>query len=509
MNGDLKGVELFLQPHDWERNYILDYYDYDIADFELALQTIPADRWIALGQQKFLDLFHRVATQVPAYQKFLHEYGINHLSIKTWQDFIKLPTVDKNNYLHKYPLEELCWQGTFHQQHMISASSGSSGDPFFWFRSSWQEFEASLTHELLFRKFWQIDKKKTLLIVNFSMGMYVAGVLTQNCGQRLAEKNYPLTVISPGISVTECVRIIKELGGKYEQVILAGYPPLLKDIVDTGSKAEIDWSQIDIKFLFAGEGFSENWRSHIIKAVNGKMETDSSFSLYGSADANILAQETPASIDLRRLASNNDDLAKTLFGQNERLPGFFQYNPLARYFENVEGEMVFSADSSIPLIRYNIHDSGQIIDHNEILIKSKAASLPDDIIESINNWPWPFLALQGKSDAVIYYGLLIYPENIRAGLYSEKISSYVSGRAAVAKRYDQNKNSYLEVNIELAPGIQSDFKLEKIITNELLAGLIETNLEYNRLREAMGSKVNPRIKLLPHGDKKYFNRQGK
>jgi len=346
MSSNHPGIEIFLGSRDPNHNYVIDYYKFKITDFINALDVVPANEWLELGKKKFLSLFHRAATQVPAYKKFLHKHGVDHQAVATWDDFVKLPTIDKNNYLEKYPLEELCWQDEFSKQHMISASSGSSGSPFFWFRSSWQEFEASLTHELLFYKFWQIDKKKTLLLVNFSMGMYVAGVLTQNCGQRLAQKNYPLTVISPGISITECVRIIKELGGKYEQVILAGYPPFLKDIIDTGSKAGIDWAQTDIKFLFAGEGFSEDWRSYLLKQVGANKEDYPSFSLYGSADANILAHETPASINLRQLASRDSNFAKALFGEIQRLPGYFQYNPLARYFESIEGEIIINSPKS-------------------------------------------------------------------------------------------------------------------------------------------------------------------
>ncbi len=509
---NFKGIEFFLSDKNYSQNYTIDFDSYNADSFKKDLENISSEELVAKAKTKFLKLFHRAAEEVPAYKKFLKKNNINHKDIATWNDFQKVPLIDKNNYLNKYQLQDLCWQGSFNKQTIISVSSGSSGDPFFWFRSSWQEFEASLQHEILFKEFFQINNKSTLLIVCFSMGMYVAGVLTQNCGMRLSQKNYPLTVISPGISIEETSSLISKLGGKYDQVVLAGYPPFLKDIIDVGLKNNIEWSKFNIKFLFAGEGFSENWRLEIMEKACCSNKIYDSFSLYGSADANILAHETPVTIYLRQLATINEEIKNRLFFQAVNIPGLFQYNPLSKYFEQVKNELVFSSDGSIPLLRYNIKDEGRVVSFERMkkkLDKNGVNILNKNSKNRMSIWNLPFLELKGKKSAVILYGLLIYPDNIKKGLEDDYIKKYISGRFVMKKLYDNNNNSYLKIDIELMENIKIDNEIKNTIQEIIIKNLRETNFEFNKLFESMGEKVIPKIEFWDYNSSDYFSRSGK
>ncbi|MFN8566593.1 MAG: hypothetical protein U0Z44_03515 [Kouleothrix sp.] len=51
--------------------------------------------------------------------------------------------------------------------------------------------------------------------------------------------------------------MVAELGPAYDQVVLLGYPPFLKDIADAGRARGLDWSRFAIKLVLAGEVFSE------------------------------------------------------------------------------------------------------------------------------------------------------------------------------------------------------------------------------------------------------------
>lgn len=509
---NFKSIDFFLNDKNYSQNYTIDFNDYNVDNFRNDLENISDKDLDNKAKIKFLKLFHQAAEKVPAYKKFLKENKIDHQNIVTWHDWQKIPLIDKSNYLNKYSLEDLCWQESFHKQSMISVSSGSSGDPFFWFRSSWQEFEASLQHEMLFKEFFQIDNKTTLLIVCFSMGMYVAGVLTQNCGMRLSQKNYPLTVISPGINIEEISSLINKLGNKYDQIILAGYPPFLKDIIDVGLKNNIRWDEFNLKFLFAGEGFSEKWRLEIMEKSGCKNKIYDSFSLYGSADANILAHETPVTIYLRQLALADKKIKDILFFQMVNIPGLFQYNPLSKYFEQVDNELVFSSDGSIPLLRYNIKDEGKVIPFEEMrkkLGENGINILNKNSKNSISVWNLPFLELVGKKSAIILYGLLIYPDNIKKGLEDDRIKKYVSGRFTLEKIYDNNKNYYLEINIELMENIKISNKDKNTIQKIVIESLRATNFEFNKLFESMGEKVLPKIEFWDYNNSNYFSRLGK
>ena len=89
-------------------------------------------------------------------------------------------------------------------------------------------------------------------------------------------------------------------------------------------------------------------------------------SLYGTADAGVLGNETPLSIAIRRFLARRPDAARELFGES-RLPTLVQYDPRVRYFEARHGTLLFSGDNGIPLIRYHIADSGGLLDYADLL----------------------------------------------------------------------------------------------------------------------------------------------
>jgi phenylacetate-CoA ligase len=497
-------IEKFIESKKYDYNYLSDYFEMNYDKEINTFYDMSADDWVKKGQDKYLSLFHQMAEQVPAYKDFLKKNTINHELIKIWDDLNNVPTIDKENYLRAYNLNDLCWPNTFHRQHMISVSSGSSGDPFFWPRSSWQEFEATVNHELLVRNFFDCHKKNTLFIVSFAMGMYVAGVLTQNSLQHIAEKGLPITIVSPGINVQENIRIIKELGGYYDQIILAGYPPLIKDILDFGSKQGIVWEKIPINFIFAGEGFSEKWRKIILDKVGNTEMVKSSFSIYGSADANMLAFETPVAIAIRQLISNEPEIYSKFYDSQQRVPGIFQFNPLGRYFEELGKELILSADNGIPLLRYNIHDIGKIMDFADM--KKQFISQNNYFNESLS---WPFLLLYGKDKTVSFYGLLIYPENVRAALEKESLSKYVSGRLVFHKTSDVDGNHLLQAEVELLPDIEPSKELVNLIKKELVNTMMQTNMEYNKLFSTLGDRALPEVNLYKYGSSDYFLRNNK
>jgi len=83
-----------------------------------------------------LQLFASVARDVPAYRAFLAERGIDPASIRSIDDFRGLPLVDKRNYVYAHPLAELCRDGSLDRMDMFAVSSGSTGQPTAWPRST-------------------------------------------------------------------------------------------------------------------------------------------------------------------------------------------------------------------------------------------------------------------------------------------------------------------------------------------------------------------------------------
>jgi phenylacetate-CoA ligase len=509
----MKPLLSIFSPKKSSKEYYKEFFNWNVSNFSKFLAKTKPDFLEKEGEKRALKLFKEVSQKIPAYKDFLKKHKINPKRIKTIKDFKKLPITTKKNYLKKYPLSSLFYKNKFSTLDLISVSSGSTGKPFFWPRESYLEFETTYLHELFLKNFFEIDKLSTLLIIGYSMGIYVAGVFTLNACLRLAQKGYPLTVISPGINKNEILRIIKELGNKYSQIILTGYPPFVKDIIDLGEEYKINWKKIKMKFIFGAEGFSENWRNYILKKVGSKNPLKDSMNTYGSADAAILGHETPLTILIRRLASKNKKLNQALFNDS-RLPSLHQYYPFLKFFEvNEKGELIFTTQGGLPLIRYNIGDQGGIISFFQMMrILAQYGYSQSWIKQTLKKykanhllWKLPFVYLFGRADfTVSLYGVKIYPENIKSALESKFLNNICSGKFIMSTEYRKNQDQYLSINIELLKGIKPTKKLLEKITRVLVNKLRKVNLEYNRLFEAIGPKAIPQITLSMYGESKYF-----
>src|SRR4029079_6359580 len=117
-----------------------------------------------------------------------------------------------------------------------------------------------------------------------------------------------------------------------------------------------------IKLVTAGEVFSEEWRTLVGARAGMSQACFDSASLYGTADAGVLGNETPLSVAIRRFLAQNPAAARELFGE-ARLPTLVQYDPRTRHFEVLpDGTLAFSGDGAVPLVRYHIADSGGVVD---------------------------------------------------------------------------------------------------------------------------------------------------
>jgi phenylacetate-CoA ligase len=150
-----------------------------------------------------------------------------------------------------------------------------------------------------------------------------------------------------------------------------------------------------------------------------------------------MAGESPVSIALRRLARARPDIRRALFGTDARLPMVFQYNPLIHFMEvNAFGEVICTVsrlDLLAPRIRYNVHDSGGIVDFATVrrvlaefgydldrLGEASEVAGPRGPLPWARPIPLPFLWIHGRRDATIsVMGANIYPEDIESVLYRD------------------------------------------------------------------------------------------
>jgi phenylacetate-CoA ligase len=462
-----------------------------------------------------LALFHDVAATVPAYKAFLREHNINPASIQTIEDFQKLPLITKENYLLRHSLADLCRNGQLETCDTIAVSSGSTGKPTFWPRFITDEFQIATRFEQIFHDSFNADSQPTLAVICFSLGTWVGGMYTTNCCRYLASKGYPITVVTPGNNKEEIFRVLRELGSYFNQVVLLGYPPFLKDVIDSGIARGVEWCRYQIKLVLAGEVFSEEWRNLVAERVASKNPCYDSASLYGTADAGVLGNETPLSICIRRFLANHPDAARTLFGES-RLPTLVQYDPLSRFFETHDAKggsrchrtLLFSGDNGIPLLRYHIADTGGLIAYDAML--KFLAEWGFDPVETLQQeggirgiHPLPFVYVFGRSNfTVSYFGANIYPENVTVGLEQPMIREWVTGKFVLQVQEDADKNRFLSVVVELAPRMEGSEDKSQAIATSIQSQLLRLNSEFANYVPA--NYQMPQVALAPTGDPEYF-----
>ncbi|WP_119459141.1 phenylacetate--CoA ligase family protein [Rhodospirillaceae bacterium SYSU D60014] len=469
-----------------------------------ALLKHPAERDPSTAA---LALFHDTVETVPAYRDFLARHSIDPASIRTAADFLTLPLTTKQSYVLAYPLPQLCTGGRIEHCDMVAVSSGSTGQPTFWPRFVTDELPTAVRFEQVFHDSFAADIQSTLAVVCFALGNWVGGMFTAACCRHLAAKGYPITVVTPGSNRDEIFRAVRDLAPHFAQVVLLGYPPFLKDVIDGGRAAGIDWRPLNVKLVMAGEVFSEEWRSLIAERIGASDPCYDFASLYGTADAGVLGNETPLSIAIRRFLSRTPEAARQLFGQS-RLPTLVQYDPLVRYFESLEdGTLIFSGRNGVPLVRYHIADSGGIITHEAMLHFLAGWGFdPGDALAG-HGWrgdrPLPFLYLFGRSNfAVSYFGANVYPENVSVALEQPGIRDQVTGKFVLQAKEGLEEAPHLAIVVELAADLAPEAVDADAIAGAILDQLLRLNSEFANYTPAEYRR--PRVTLRPAGDPEWF-----
>ncbi len=413
-------------------------------------------------------------------------------------DFSRLPATTKDNYHRRHPLTALCRGGELSACDMLAVSSGSTGEPAIWPRFVSDELSTAFRFEQVFRDAFRAHQQRTLAVICFALGSWVGGMYTSACLRHLAAKGYPLTLVTPGNNKAEILRVLRVLSPSFEQVVLCGYPPFLKDVIDGGRADGFDWQSRPVKLVMAGEVFSEEWRSIVCERLGAVEPELATASLYGTADGGVLANETPLSIALRRTLSRSPGLARELFGES-RLPTLCQYDPLHRYFEADGADLLFSGDGGIPLIRYKILDRGGLYGFDELTSRVATGSRSPAVVAR----NMPFVYVFGRSSfALSFYGANVYPENIAVGIEQPELQAALSGKFVMQIEVDADQNPSLEIAVELLPGQAPSDVLARDVAASIQRELERVNSEFKNYAPA--ERRSPRVRLLQHAEPNYF-----
>lgn len=471
------------------------------------LNTKKDGAWLQTQKTYVATLFKRMAVGIPAYQRFLRERGVQSGSVRSADD---IPVMSKANYLKKNDFHDLFWDGSTVSAQVLTSTSGSTGKPTYFARSHAVDDQASIIHELIFRTSSLNPKKSTLVIVCFGMGVWIGGTITYQAFEHMGRRGYPISVLTPGINKAEILKALASVAPHYDQIILAGYPPFIKDVIDEAAVQDIPFSKHQVMLLFAAEAFTENFRNYLAKKVGIKNPLTDTANIYGSADIGSMAFETPFSILARRLALKDEKLFADLFRGTSKTPTLAQYIPSFVSFEAPNGEILISGDSAMPLLRYSIGDHGGVYTFRELVERFKAHGV--DLLKEATKagirkqvLELPFVYVYERIDlATTLYGLQIYPETIKEVLLDKRFNNHLTGKLALITKYDQNHDQYLEVNLECKPGVEASKVLTSELVTEIVKNLRQKNSEFHELSDFLGKRSEPRLVFWPYEDPLYF-----
>lgn len=482
------------------------------SSFIAKLHLNKSADWSQAIPTTIFNRFKDAYKNVPAYRGFLKRFGIDATSIRTEKSIERIPPITKTNYLRAHPWERLCKDDALANKPLVlTATSGSTGQPFYIPRADEIHDAAMVFHRLFLERSGLDSKKPTLIIVAFGMGVWIGGLLTYEAFRRASERGWPLSIITPGVNKKEIFEALARIAPAYQQIVLCGYPPFVKDLIDEAPDHGVEWKRWDMRIVCAAEAFSEHFREHIMQKTGMKDPYRSVMNIYGSAELGAMATETPFSILLRRLAIKHEALYHKLFSEAHRLPTLAQFVPDFIVFEaDKNGKIYATGGTALPFIRYDIGDQGGVFTYSDVsrmctevginlTAEIKRAGITDTVMEL------PLVYLYERADlSTKLYGAIIFPEHVKIGLQNPELEKFITGRFTMTTEHDEQHNEYLEINIELQRGVNDGESIRAVLVESVVKSLSASSGEYQNNYANMHDRVAPRIVFWPHEHPKYF-----
>ncbi len=468
------------------RKKLEDFFNTDVEDeIKFFINTNKNDL-VKKSQENVLKGFHQYAPKIKGYMKFLKERSINIDNIRTINDFEKLPITTKDNYILKYNFEDLVTDLAYVSS--ITSSTGSTGNPIYWPRGTVKDIDLAKEYEFLFHLNYGIKNKKTLIIVSLGMGVWNSANITIAASILIGYKGYESTLITPGLNMEENIKIIKKfIHSEYDQIIFIAYPGFVKDIFRECIINGIDITKKDIFVLVGGESITEEWRQYIYNQLDKENDGKRVVSLIGSSEGGIVAIETQYTNLLKMYLQKHPEKINDVFA-TKTMPTVTQYNPLVKYLEESNNNVILTYFGVFPAIRYDTRDSGGIYFKEEI---EKRLGRKFDVKDELN---LPIVYIKGRSDvALTIYSVNIYIDNIKHITYSLDLLKFITGRFQAYIEYDKEENQIFYIKLELNSGIDENTLDKNYILEYIISNLRKLNSEYNKLYASLGKKVSPII----------------
>lgn len=470
----------------------------DYLKFKKSFLSLDPETVELLREKYLLYTFQRNVAEVPQYRRFLHQKGINPVQIKSKvkskEDFISnVPETTKKKYIFTArQLQDLCVQDGQHRMNMIVKSSGHSGRQCYWAKSHREDLFGRAALTMALDENFNISSKRTLIINGFILGTWVTGITFNEFASALC------TVINVGPYWEEILQIMQEIGGQFEQIIITGYPPFIKELVEYGLHNRFPWKKYKLHFIAGGEDFPESWRRYI-REKSGARKIRAGF---GASDIGILGGvETDDTVFIRQLADSRPEIRKALFGEVEETPMLFQYGLNVFIQANKQQELVFTTilpEAVEPVINYNLEDVGGVISCREMQEKLRLFHRPREFKGF--KLPLPFLYVIGRSHGPVkFHAFFVYPENVEECIYrNPPITKTTTGNFRLQRIVTKDQDHFLQLEFQLKKGIAKSPSLTQKYRQCCRQTLQDVNGGYKAIHQQVGKIADPIVILYPY-----------
>jgi phenylacetate-CoA ligase len=426
-----------------------------------------------IGMLRAQAVFLKAVDRCPAYREFLETE--NYSPRNRWK-LAGVPVMTKENYVKKFSIEERCYDGRIPATGVvIDESSGSSGVPNNWVRSP--EERADVKH-ILQLNYQIIYRDEGCILLNcFALGPWATGM---NVSMSLVDVGI-LKSIGPDQKKLE--NTLELFGPKYRYLVF-GYPPFIKQFVDS-TKVELDKYRLDL--IVGGEGISEGLRSYLLKYFRTVVSS------YGASDLEInIGVETELTTNLRRLCHQNRQLCEDLFGR-ETAPMIFQYNALDYVIEtNDAGELLFTIGrqtSAAPKIRYNLRDLGGVLTHAELTQRLAQRGVKIAQLAARQSH-FPILYVFGRGDLTVpFYGAKVYPTDIEDIVSADPVLVKLINSFQLVSFEDEQINRRLRIHLETAKDFSGELPPAERLRDLFFEGLSKCNQDFREVTKMFDRSV--------------------
>ncbi len=430
------------------------------------------------GLQKAFELYSTVCSSCKAYKKFLYEQHIMPSQISTTENFTDLPLTNKHNYLETYAIEDRLYSDKeIADYYMVCFSSGSTGEPTSWPRDFEADKRVTELNKAMYQRLFDIESKKTLVVVTFGLGAWTAGMFTSKlCWE--TSPGHKLSVVTPGLDKVVAFNVIKALGKHYDQTIITGYPPFIVDLLEYGSLHKFDFSEINTKIHYTSARVSEKQRNSLVRRVSGTRSRYDVMGFYACSETGIIGIETREIVDVLEKAYRSKNLCEALF-KDPNPPTLVEYNPEVKFLEEIDNHIIVTAKQPVPLIRYDMNDRGGLLSGTTInhILKEHG----EKEISELNGKHYVYV--HGRADAVRLLNN-IYVDDVQYCLEMSVFANRFSGNFQYGLE-DKGLKNRLNLVVYLKDGYEMTKLESRQFIREFYKHLMKVNPDFRMVQKGI------------------------